>query len=100
MGISVTKDIEVVKKQFHENAQLFLKGHTYWSLVNGWGILQTNKSPLIGNEYHFVPILRNYHKIMVAWKVIQEKIHFMTYNQVEDLFGERQGVWILLCDNI
>jgi hypothetical protein len=64
MGISVTKNIEVIKKQLHENTQVFPKGHTYYFLVNGWGILQIewhdnpNESPLIGNEYCFVLIFQ------------------------------------------
>jgi hypothetical protein len=56
MGISITKDIEAIKKQLHENAQVFPKCHTYCFLVKGWGILQTewhdnlDERPLIGNE--------------------------------------------------
>jgi hypothetical protein len=39
MGILIIKDIEIVQKQLHENAQVFPKGHTYYSLVSGWGVL-------------------------------------------------------------
>jgi hypothetical protein len=72
MGILVIKDTKVVQKQLHENAQVFPKGHTYYYLVNGWGVIQTewhdklNKSPLISNECCFLSFLLNYHNLMVA----------------------------------
>lgn len=72
LGILITKDIEIIQKYVHENAQISPKGHIYYFLINGWGIFQTEQhdnpyeSPPIGDECCFVSIFPSYHNLMVA----------------------------------
>jgi hypothetical protein len=54
MGILVIEDIKVVREQLHENAQVFPESHTYYSLISGLDVFETERYDNLGKSPQLV----------------------------------------------
>jgi hypothetical protein len=72
MSVHIVEYIEIIQKEFHKNAKVFVESYTNHLLVGRWFILQTkrhhnpHKSSPFQNECNHVLIFGNNEDLMVA----------------------------------